>query len=57
MFFAQFPLKAVSVLHGCNIRCVAVREFYHLIMLFPLIFAGAGKLSLDHVLDKKVGNR
>jgi putative oxidoreductase len=26
-------------------------------MLFPLIFAGAGKLSLDHVLDKKLGNR
>ena len=25
-------------------------------MLFPLMFAGAGKLSLDHVLGKKLGN-
>ena len=24
-------------------------------MLFPLMFAGAGKLSLDHVLDRKLG--
>jgi len=26
-------------------------------MLFPLVFAGAGKLSLDHVLFKKIGTR
>ncbi len=26
-------------------------------MLFPLVFAGAGKLSLDHILGKKLGNR
>lgn len=25
-------------------------------MLFPLMFAGAGKLSLDHVLGRKLGN-
>lgn len=28
-----------------------------LAMLVPLVFAGAGKLSLDHVLFKKLGNR
>jgi len=26
-------------------------------MLFPLMFAGAGKLSLDHVLSSKLGSR
>jgi len=26
-------------------------------MLFPLMFAGAGKLSLDNMLGKKLGNR
>ena len=26
-------------------------------MLVPLVFAGAGKLSLDHILFKKLGNR
>lgn len=25
-------------------------------MLFPLVFAGAGKLSLDHILARKLGN-
>ncbi len=28
-----------------------------IVMLFPLVFAGAGKLSLDHILFKKLGNR
>ena len=26
-------------------------------MLFPFVFAGAGKLSLDHILFKKLGGR
>ena len=28
-----------------------------LAMLFPFVFAGAGKLSLDHIVVKKLGNR